>query len=328
MKFDIRGYLESRLDRAIPSAGSEMTAVCPVCGKWSSFYANCDNGAYVCFACDFRGGSVVGLVAEVEGLTHSRAAAYVFRRSVEFRRSGPILTLLERLQSLRGGDRAEEPDVDIPLPDEFIPVWRRGEWSLPPYLAARRIKAETARRWGLGYARRGRYWGRLIVPIKCPNGRSFTARDVFDDRDPKYLNPRHSDHNRMLIGWDVVNTRGDLTLVEGPIDTVKLDQYGIPALGVGGKVLHTKQLELLFALSPDQAVTVMLDPEERIPPYSMAEALSVHFRRVYIARLPMGIDPGEASRSRAHSAYDNAERFTGDRRSRLRRTVSNIEWTL
>jgi hypothetical protein len=321
--FNVRDYVESRLDKARDSAGSEITANCPRCDRWGGFYVNGETGRFVCFKCEFRGSGIVGLVAEVEGISPSEARAYIFKNSVTLRRREDIFTLGDRLRGLRPIEASESsrdapPLVDAQLPREFRPVWDGKAWALPAYLKERRIKSTTARAWGLGYCRVGNYAGRLIIPISCPGGNSFTARDMTGGQLPKYLNPPGADHGRLLIGWDKVDLTKDICLVEGPLDAIRWYQHGISALAVGGKVLHADQLGMLFHLSPHQAVTVALDPEERTAPYNVAQQLSVHFEQVYIARLPDGVDPGDSTQSQAEAACETAVRFTGERVSKLK----------
>lgn len=328
-EFDIADWIETNLARAAKSAGDEWTFVCPWCEKWSTAYCNAETGAYICFACGNKGQNIVGLVAEVEGVTWSEAKKWLFKRTVKLRRKSDLFTLSDRIRGLRTSDTAgealESDTVAFDLPRGFRPVWKDGKWSLPLYLKERRIKSETARRWGMGYCRFGDYANRLIIPIECPNGYSFTARTMEPDVEPRYKNPPGADHRRLLIGWNVARTRGDLCIVEGPLDAVRFDQHGIASLAVGGKVLHSEQMAMLFKLKPSQAVTVCLDPEELMAPLDVASQLAVHFERIYIARLPMGVDPGDSTRTQAMEALSGAERFSGGRAERVRARLSGAK---
>ncbi len=308
MHFDVQTYIESRLERAKPSAGDEWTALCPECRRWSKFYVNIISGHFICFSCEFRGKSVIGLVANLEGLSHSDARAYVFRNSVELRRKADLFTLSDRVRAIRPHAIVETADetepVAVELPKVFKAVYDSGKWRLPPYLKKRRIKSATARAWGLGFCRVGHYAGRLIIPIVCPQGYSFTARDMTDEQEPKYLNPPDADHRRLLIGWNLARLTGDFAIVEGPLDALKLYQYDVSALALGGKTVHDEQLSMLLDLPSESAITVMLDGEEKTAPYEVAGKLSAHFTNIYIARLPGKIDPGKATRSQAHEAQN------------------------
>lgn len=321
MGFDVEEWGESNLKRFTKSAKSEWTAECPSCGKWSTFYINGDTGAFVCFSCEIRGLDATGLVALVEDLSWAEAKRYIFRSTVKLRRKSEIFTIADRIRGLRpDAERKEDESEDVcfNVPAGFKPVWNNGSWSYPTYLKDRKIKAETARKWGLGYCRFGDFANRLVIPIECPFGYSFTARAMFPGVLPKYKNPTGADHRRLLIGWNVhsnssgtINT--DICLVEGPLDAIKLDQHGIPALALGGKNLHSEQMSMLFELDPGLVVTVMLDPEELLAPLDLANQLSVHFSRLRIARLPAGIDPGDSTKSVAKAAVMSAEPFSGAR---------------
>jgi DNA primase len=328
-EFQIFDYLEERLDRFRRSSGNEITGQCPRCGRYGGFYANVVSGKFTCFKCDWKGRSIIGLVAELESCDWAQAQIYVFRHAVEFRRREDMTSLAERIAALRPHAVKEEPEppVNFELPrDGFRSCYdaRRKSWKLPRYLKERCIKSATARQWGLGFCRqlylefpnREKPFfirDRLFIPIVCPAGRSWTARDMTGTQEPKYLNPPGADHRRLLIGWNHARLTGDLVIVEGPLDVIKLWQYELAALGLGGKELHDEQLAQLMTLSSETVVTVMLDPEELKARLAVAKRLSVHFKNVYLAELPLGIDPGAATRSQAYKAVEAATRWTGDR---------------
>lgn len=336
MQFDIDEYLQGALTRPKPSANNELTAECPSCGKWGKFYVNRESGRFVCFSCEFRGKSIVGLVAQLEGLDWSEARGFIFKRSVKFRRRETLISLKDRIALLRPGRELEEDEpakaVDYDLPKGVIPCYnaKSDTWKLPPYLKERKLKTRTIRAWGLGFSRT--LWlefppeirdkpmflkNRLFIPIVCPAGHSWTARDMDGDQIPKYMNPPGADHRRLLIGWNVARLTGDLVICEGPLDAIKLWQHDITALALGGKELHDEQLVQLMELSPETAVTVMLDPEEKVAPTNVATRLSLHFKNIYVATLPDGVDPGSSTREEAHAAVDGARKWKGGRAPRL-----------
>lgn len=353
-RFDILAYVESKVERAKRSAGSEMTGLCPACHRYGGFYVNVDSGSFVCFKCEFKGRSVIRLVAQVEGIDEHEARSLVFRRSVPLRRKSDLITLAERIKLLRPHASAEDVEIaaiDDPLPSEFRPCYRSVEgkdvWELPPYLKDRGIKSRTIRAWGMGYVSKKarhsraclesgeercipgcswRFRGRLVIPVSCPNGRSFTARDMTGRQMPRYLNPTGTDFRRLLIGWNTARMTGDIVICEGPLDAVKLWQHSISAVALGGKELHDEQLAMLMSAFPsDTVVTIMLDPEEELGPIKVAERLSTHFKHVYIAHLleldsikERGpLDPGNSTVREAMAAIDNASKWTGARSIKL-----------
>ncbi len=315
MAFEIREYLEAHLGRCRDSKPPEVTAECPSCDEYGAFYANSVSGAFVCFKCDFRGRSIVALIAHIEDIPWREARARVFRESVQLRRRGDIFTLKNRIDAIRPEAMEEEPDepekVAVPLPRGFRPCYsKRFGWSVPKWLTRKRgIKRETAKAWGMGWCRVGKYAQRLIIPIRCPNGESWTARDMTGEAKQKYMNPWDADHSKLLIGWHCTPLTGDLVLCEGPFDAVKLWQHDIPALALGGKNLHENQLDLLRKLDPQTSITVMLDPEELSAPHSVAKKLMSYFPNIFVAKLPDGIDPGDSTLEDAQGAIDFAKRW-------------------
>lgn len=334
MRFDIAEYVEANLTnaKAVQAGnGNEMTAVCPACERYGGFYVNTETGAYVCWKCDFRAHTVVGLVAQVEDVSWSEARSFIFTRSVKLRRKSDVFSLADRVRALRPHAIVDDDEpaeaVNVELPEYYVQIYdpkRDPVWQLPRYLKERGVKARTARAWGLGYCRKGKYGDRLVIPIDCPAGISWTARAMSSDAwGPKYLNPPGADHRRLLIGWHVSRVTGDIVLCEGPLDAVRLYQHDLPALALGGKELHDEQLDMLRALPAQAAVTIMLDPDELVAPYKLAERLALHFEHIYIAKLPKKtadgkkLDPGESTRAQAHHAVDDAEKWKSSRMPRI-----------
>jgi DNA primase len=330
MPFDVEAYIEDNLDNVKRSSGHEMSATCPFCDKSDHFYVNADTGHYICFKCDAAGRGFKGiarLMAEVDGITISQAQRVIFRQSVQFgRRKEQPRGLLDRVMALRGDAGIPESGaVNVPLPDEFIPVWhpKRG-WSVPLYLKERGISRKIARHWGMGYCQNGKYAHRIVFPIRCPNGESFTTRDATGGKlQPKYLNPVGAGHGRLLYGWNTLGD-GDVILVEGPTDVIRIASHGFEVLGIFGKALHIEQLKLLFKLPSSKSVVIMLDPEELEAPYKVASQILCHFENVYISWLPDGVDPGKSERRVAYQSYKAAVRYTGDRIESLKAKMKEM----
>lgn len=316
MKFSVEEWVEDHLSHVkVSGGGDEREAVCPSCGKYGSFYVNATTGAYICFSCEFRGRNAVGLIAEVEGISRSEARRRLMRGIVEFKRVEP-LTILERIAALRGGttDVEEKMAVEMPLPVEFVPVYdkKRDKWRFPAYLANRGMKRETARFFNIGFCRSGDYGGRVVFPIVCPNGYSFTARDVTGRGIPRYKNPTGAGLGRLLFGWDTLVKDHDFLVVEGPMDAAMAYQAGFPAIALCGKNLGEEQEAMIGGMSLGSAI-VMLDPEEGLAPVNVATKLMKVVEDVYMADLPDGKDPGSATPAEIVEAYDNAARYRGKR---------------
>lgn len=323
MKFDVKSYVFDNLPHVSATSTGEIMAECPWCERHGGFYINVKTGNYICFKCEERGHHLVGVVAQVEGIPYEQAKTFILRRVIRKRREGSTCDLLEKIQGLRPHDDqfiTTDDRVNVDLPAEFIPVYdekRKKPWMYPAYLKERGVVRETARQWSLGFCDYGKYAKRVIIPITCPNGKSFTARDVTGESERKILNPPDSGQHKLLMGWPTVTVSEDIALVEGPFDAIKLSQYGIPALALGGKVLHSAQLAMLFLRHPGASVVIMLDPEEVTAPFAIARQLICKIENVSIAKLPTGIDPGAATEEQAHEAHDGAKLYRGDRSGQL-----------
>lgn len=316
MRFDVEAYVMDNLSHVKRSTGAELNATCPFCDKPDRFYINGETGKWVCFKCDQRGKTVAGVIAQVEGITYERAIAFMLRRAVQFKRKETPQTLLQKIKALRGAvEDAATERVDFELPEEFRPVsLPKDKWAMPLYLKERGVKRQTAKAWGMGFCARGRFGGRIVIPVICPNGKSFTARDATGEQQPRYLNPKGADHRRLFCGWNMVKPSGRVILVEGPLDAVRMWQHGLPALSMMGKVLHKEQFAMLCeAYPPSTEMMIMTDPEEAEAPYKIGARLLVRYENVYIAKLPLGVDPGDSSKEQAQKALDDAKRYRGER---------------
>ncbi len=301
MGFDYGSYFEGSLDSGRAS-GNEIVGDCPFCGKEGKLWVNGTTGRWICFRCE-EGGRAAGLIAELEGITRSEAEARIFRDSLAARAGDPEM-LIDKFRASLAAD--DDEDVDEPLPDEFKSIWdaEAKRWKMPVYLVDRGVTREAAAHFGMGFCDSGRYGGRVIVPVVCPRGSAWVARAT-GDQEPKYLNPSRAALGRLVMGWDDL-VGGDFVIVEGAFDVIRLWQHGIKAVATLGKVLHSEQMGLLRCMPREAAPTVMLDPEEKIAPFNMASMLKLHFRRVYVASLPVGVDPGSSTAAQANAAVDGA----------------------
>ncbi len=330
MKFDISKYVFANLEGCKKGSTGQISAVCPFCGRSSpiSFYVDIKTGNYICFKCEKRGHHLVGVVAEVENITWQQARTFLLKNLLERRRKETLPTLIEKIKALREIDEEDEDEKIQSLPDEFVPVYERKKWRFPTYLKERGVERKTARVWGLGFCNRGRYRNRIIIPIICPVGESFTSRTIIKKQLPKYLNPVCPFQSHLLLGWPQIQKGGDLVLVEGPLDAIKMSQNGFNALALGGKVLHPEQIRMLTTLPSDTTITIMLDPEEKKAPLEVAKQLVFVFEGVYISTLPIGKDPGSATREQIEKAVDNAVIFQGERGVSLDINLSLLRQTL
>lgn len=284
--------------------GYEFAAMCPYCGRRGKFSVNVEKNLFHCFraSCDAHG-HAARLIAYVEGIPTSSA----------FERFGKKLETSEPGYSKTKA--FESPEFDVPLPDEFIPCFEAGrdpEYRVIRYIRDR-IDNDTARRFGLGFCREGKYFNRVILPVRCPNGNAWTARDATDDwktndRRPKYVNAEGDWAASLLFGWEqYTETGGDLAIVEGAFDVMRFAMHGIPAIALLGKELGSGQRALLHRLARDTTITLLIDPEEkRWVTDALASQLCMRFSRLYVGRMELGIDPGNSTKEQAYQSIDKA----------------------
>ena len=345
MPFDCQAYFEENIEKAKKSAGGNWVGTCPECQKPGRLYAQVDPehdkyGSFICYSCELKGRNFIPLIMSVEECDLATAKKIYGRRGdlVFARRVETPATLRARIEEIVRPTALtaaiwddDEPKTGIELPKEFVPVYdpsRRRKWQVPDYMTERGFTREIMRKWNVGYCEKGYYAGRIIIPLECPNGNSFTARDLTGEGFPKYLNPAGVDHSLLFFGWHTVTSGADFALVEGPLDAMKLHQWGIPALAFGGKSLSNAQLKLLFSFPESTIVTVMLDPDAYTNALKIADSLRIRFDGVFVAKLPdvdehgNKVDPGSSTEQQAWEWMDDAERHIP---GRSKRTVSALE---
>jgi len=325
--FDVRGYVQRNLS-GVKETGGEALTDCPFCGKAGHLSVNLSSGHFICFRCEAKGRHLVGVIAAVEGISREEAKAFVFREAASFarRRSEPLPELQEMVQELRKGVE-RQPDrglVSEDLPEAFTPVWDGSRFRTPSYLLERGFSREAMKEFEMGFCSRGRYAGRVILPFSCPHGRSFTARDATGHQRPRYLNPKGVDHGRLLYGWFQAHKQPEIVLVEGPFDVVRLWEFGIPAIGLLGKMLTRAKRTLLSRLPPSTRLVIMLDPEENEAPERVALGLASHFDSLRIAKLPLGVDPGSSEPAHVEESVNKSKLFTGNRLDALEKCLSQV----
>ena len=209
-----------------------------VSGKWrascpihrgdnpSAFAVNEDDNVWHCFVCG-RGGSVLDFVAAIEGISIGEAA----ERLQETYGGGvphPQFRLLQDLRqtenSLRKWQNLHElppplGEEDVPLTTDLEPGWRDlSPWAISTF-GLRRVPGVS---WGTG----------VYIPLRNPEGVTvgYSIRQ-HDGLEPKYLNSRGLNKNALLYGFhengDHVRETGDVVVVEGQLDCIRLSDNGI-----------------------------------------------------------------------------------------------------
>jgi DNA primase len=298
-------YLETRLDNFRLRSEYEASADCPLCGKGKEhFYIHVGHeidykgrdrhGRWICFSCS-ESGDGWRLIGHIEGMSPVAARIWWLKERKEAA-PPPLSRLARRIRALRVRGTSDAAAVETALPYGFVRVKRR----LPRYLAARGVALETARTYNLGWCESGDYRGRIVFPIVCPLGRSWTARATWSDPTPKYW--AGDGAGRLLFGWDVAFASGvprELVVVEGPMDVIGLYQAGIPAVAVMSKHINPARAMLLRRSGAE--LVIMLDADAWGASVELSEGLG----RKRVALLAEG-DPGDAGAAALIEAHRDA----------------------
>lgn len=285
--------VEDYLDNAIHGfivRGYEATGDCPLCGKpRDHFYIHVGHeldsdgksrhGRWICFSCG-ESGDFWKLLGELEGLSPARAKAWWVAQGREVAPPPTIARIQDRLRALRRAQGRGLINTGLPL--GFTKIKRRR----PRVLAQRGVSLRIARKYGLGYASEGEAAQRIIFPIRCPLGRSWTARAI-GDATPKYYGGDGA--GKLLYGWDVAFKRGkpsQLVVCEGPMDVLSLAEAGISSVAVMSKSLNDERASLLRRCGAE--LLVVLDSEAR----SEAVKVSSMLNQARVVFLESG-DPGD-----------------------------------
>lgn len=290
----LEDYLESNIS-SLKYRGLEARGDCPLCGKTKEHFSihignevdgrgRNRHGRWICFSCG-RHGDLWELVGEMEGMSPTKAKAWWIQRGKEVAPPPDIGRARQRLTALR--NRGTDEYIDTALPLGFTRITK----ARPKMLAERGVSLETAVKYGLGYCDTGDAAGRVVFPIHCPLGRSWTARAVSSAAAIRYYGGDGA--GRLLYGWDVAFRDGTpeiLFVCEGPMDVLSLAGAGLPAVGLMSKTIDETRAALLRTRA--NRCVVLLDSDAQADALKVSAALN----NANTVLLSSG-DPGDASPS-------------------------------
>ena len=246
----------------LTKAGREFKGCCPFHNeKTPSFYVNDDKAFYHCFGCSAHG-DAIRWMTDQRGLPFVDAVKEL-AQAAGMEMPAPDARAAERAERAKGLHEAMA-DAAAWFADQLNGIAGSDARAV---LEKRGVSAETAKRFGLGFApdSRGklktalkdygdpllieagmliqvegkapydRFRGRLMIPIRDPRGRviAFGGR-VIGDGEPKYLNSPDTplfDKGRTLYNLDraaaASRKTGRVLVVEGYMDVIALTQAGI-----------------------------------------------------------------------------------------------------
>jgi DNA primase len=250
---DKRKIIESVLGTPLRS-GREFQFFCRACNHHKrKFSVNYEKDCWKCWICDDAGFDLSRLI--------KRWGTYQDKKQwAEIDSTVDLSQFKEEFFSALYATTIEEEKQTISLPKEFKTLATRNLLfeSSPAraYLKERGISFKDIVRWRIGYATKGEYRGRILIPsfnrdgnVNFFVGRSFTGDWM------KYKNPDLSKdiiYNDLFIDW--VN---DIVIVEGVFDAIRIDN-AVPILG---STLNEKSKLFASLARHKPRIYVALDPD-------------------------------------------------------------------
>ena len=353
--------------------GTRWTGLCPFHDERTpSFSVNAEEKLYYCFGCG-EGGDAFKFVQQTEGLEFQEAVELLAERSgvqVEREEDDPraeqrrrrrerLHALLDRaasfyakyLREAAEAARAREYLSSRGLSDEVLTEFRVGyspsAWDRM-LLGARQSGFSEEELVAAGLAQRGRggglydrFRGRIMFPLADARGRvlGFGARQMAEDRGPKYLNTSENDlyhKGRQLFGIDVARKEamrtGRFVVVEGYTDVLALHQAGIrEAVAIMGTAMTQEQLAELAKVGDSNrrgTVFLALDAdragrEAMLRAARLAEDRGVDLR---VIDMPEGLDPADlVGRDGAYSFVQRMDRAVPMIEFQVRRVLADAD---
>lgn len=160
------------------------------------------------------------------------------------------------------------------------------------YLYKRGITDEIIKEFEIGYAYRGMYFNRIIIPSYDKDGNlNYFIGRWFDDSYTKikYLNP-DSEKQEIIFNEAKLNLLSTIYLVEGPTDHIVVPN-SIPLLG---KYISPKLLDLLYENAMSYIVIVLDDDAWEDAKNIYRDLNFGDLRgRIRIVKCPIGYDPSK-----------------------------------
>jgi DNA primase len=320
--------------------GTRWTGLCPFHDERTpSFSVNAEEKLYYCFGCG-EGGDAFKFVQQTDGLEFQEAVELLAERSgvqvqreeddpraeQRRRRRERLHALLDRAAGFYAtylrdsGEAAAARDYlsSRGLSDDVLTQFRVGyspsAWDRM-LLGARQSGFSEEELVAAGLAQRGkggglydRFRGRIMFPLADARGRvlGFGARQMGEDRGPKYLNTSENDlyhKGRQLFGIDVARKEamrsGRFVVVEGYTDVLALHQAGIrETVAIMGTAMTQEQLAELAKVGDSNrrgTVFLALDADRAgrdamLRAARLAEDRGVDLR---VVDMPEGTDPAD-----------------------------------
>lgn len=218
--------------------GNQWRGDCPFCGKENHFFMNSQNGLFDCKSC-----GEVGNWFKFQKLTKTGSVQETEKgKRKNFNLVSIVLDDTERQNEI-------ENDIEpIELPEEFEIITKQTTPRAYRYLIKdRKFSYEQIKNNRLLYARTGKYWNRVIIPVFMFGelygyfGR-FIPMEGLGKIKRKYLNGYGLDFSKMLWNYDNIDNSKPVILLEGSFGGMRIDDNVVATFG---KKISKYQIALL-----------------------------------------------------------------------------------
>ena len=246
--------------------GNTWTCRCPFCGDSRTksnarrfcidYYPEYDTYTYKCYRCG-KSGNVFTLYSKLYDVSYDEA-----NKKLKEKKYNPksVKKILLSQSSEKESDTIKN-ELDIDLENECYTtdsivntrVGKNYIQRLKDFIDSRMIANMK-----FYIAHSGRYKGRIIIPVINDNKLEyFQGRAIYDDIDPKYLNP-YVEKTPVIFNRNVIRKEKDIIIVEGLLDAMSVGNQCTSTLGAD---ISDEKLDILFDMT-DHTVIICTDNDE------------------------------------------------------------------
>lgn len=140
------------------------------------------------------------------------------------------------------------------LKESVIEKFPEPDGEFLKYIYSRKLNDDTIKKFEIKKSENGYYANRIIIPVRNETGKlvSLVGRSIIKniDKKLKVRKTKGGGAKKVLFGFDkikkdVIMSR-EIVLVEGEIDSMYFQQYGIPAVALGNTEIDEEQKKILL----------------------------------------------------------------------------------
>lgn len=255
----IRTLIERKIGEPMDKTGDDWNYECPFCneaGQTHRIHINYvkkesaeSHGMAICHGCGFGSRNLVTLIKALYGSLPKTLGRLLYRSQFSLDLDKVVRDMRTEMYGKGvGGESVGLPEGFRPLPFRHDPVARKIE----KYLRSRGMTSTDIERSGVGFVRSGRLKGYAVFPCWM-NGEVvyWQGRAALDSCRTKMYNPPCTYKQSILFGFDEVQSRRRIYIVEGVFDQLS---FRGRAVGLLGKNMHDSQVKLLASLSAESYI--------------------------------------------------------------------------